>query len=108
MLPPDVLRVIGCDAAEYDVAGNRVAADADEIEVTAVARVAADRFPPYFQAAAAAKLAMEFCVPLTGNQNAHALLNALYENELRAAKFADSASAPAKPIGNFPLLSARF
>jgi hypothetical protein len=108
LLPPGVLRVTDCDAAEYDIVGSRVAAAADEIEITAIVRAGADLFPSYFQAAAATRLAMEFCVPLTGNQNARALLNALYENELRAAKFADSASARVLPIGDFPLLSARF
>jgi hypothetical protein len=108
LLPTDVLRIIGCDADGYEIAGNKITAEPDEMEIIAVARAGAERFPSYFQTLAATKLAMEFCIPLTGNQNTYALLNALYENELRAAKTIDSAAIPAKSSGGSSLLSARF
>jgi hypothetical protein len=107
-LPADVLRVVGCDRRDYQIAGRAITADADEIEITAIARIGPESFPPYFAAAAATKMAMEFCIPLTGNQNTLALLNALHENEMRAAKFIDSASAAIRPIDDFSLLSARY
>jgi hypothetical protein len=37
-----------------------------------------------------------------------ALLNALYESELRTARFIDSTTATPRAIENFPLISARF
>jgi hypothetical protein len=107
-IPRDVLRIADCDAAGYEVIGNKITAAENEIEITAVARANADQFPSYFQTLAATRLAMEFCIPLTGDQNTYAMLNALYERELGGAKFIDSAAAPAKPIGRFSLLSARF
>jgi hypothetical protein len=107
-IPSEILRVIACSARDYEIAGNVINAKADAIEITASARVGAESFPPYFAAAAATRLAMEFCVPLTGNQNMFALLNALYESELRTARFIDSTTATPPAVENFPLITARF
>jgi hypothetical protein len=108
LIPADIIRVIGCSAAKYEILGNRIAADADEIEIYATARIGTESFPAYFAAAAATKLAMEFCIPLTGSQNTLAILNALFESEMRAAKFIDSAAGTNQSIGEFSLISARF
>lgn len=108
IIPGNILAVNHCDAASYEIAGDKIIADADEIEVFATARVDAESFPPYFAAAAIAKLAMEFCIPMTGNQNLYAMLNALFESKLRSAKLIDSASAPSRGIGEFSLTTSRF
>jgi len=107
-IPETVLRVLECRPSAYEIAGGVIRADGGEIEITAIARVGPDSFPPYFAQAAATKLAMEFCIPLTGNQNTFALLNALCESELRTARFIDSTTARPQAIENFSLLSSRF
>jgi hypothetical protein len=108
LIPAEILRITGCNCPNYEITGNRINANADEIEITATTRVAPEFFPPYFAAAAIAGLAAEFCIPLTGNQNTFALMNALCENELRNAKFIDSTTSAPQFIKNFSLLSARF
>jgi len=108
VMPPNALRVIGADVPGYEISGDKIFAPASELEITAIIRVEAGSFPPYFAALAATKLAMEFAVPLTGSQNAFAMLNALFERELTSAKFIDSASATPPKIENFSLLTTRF
>ena len=107
ILPGDILRVMECDA-KYEIRGNRIFSDAERIEISATARVGAEMFPPHFAMAAATRLAMEFCVPLTGDRNAFALLNAMWGGELRQAKFIDSAARIAPAIKNFSLITTRF
>jgi len=105
--PSEALRIISCDNPRHDAVGDRIKSDADKIEITAVARVGAESFPAYFSAAAITKLAMEFSIPLTGNQNTFAILNALFEAELRAAKFIDSSFGANQAIADFPLITVR-
>jgi len=108
LLPGDILRVINSSAPKYELAGDKITAAADKIEISGVARIGAESFPAYFIQPAVTKLAMEFCIPLTGNQTTFAILNALFDSELRTAKFIDSASNPNQSIGNFSLLTTRF
>ena len=105
--PRSALRVISCDHPAFEVVGNKIFCPAASIELIAVARAEVEDFPAYFAAAAATKLALEFCVPLTGNQNVYAILNALFESEFRAAKFIDSSFGANQAILNFPLVTVR-
>ncbi|MDR1026911.1 MAG: hypothetical protein LBL46_00660 [Rickettsiales bacterium] len=106
-MPSDILRIMECDA-KFEVAGNKIFSKADKIEIAAIARANPENFPPHFAMLAATRLAMEFCVPLTGDRNAFALLNAMWESELRQAKFIDAAGRPAGAIKNFSLIETRF
>ena len=108
LIPSDVLRILSCDRKKYDVRRNRIVADGDKLEITCVVRTTPESFPPYFAAALTTKLAMEFCVPLTLDKNNFAFLNALYENELRFAKFLDSSFGANQEIENFSLINTRF
>jgi hypothetical protein len=65
-------------------------------------------FPSYFVSLAATRLAMEFCVPLLGDQSVFRTLVALYESELQTAKFIDSTTSINPAIENFSLLDTRF
>ncbi|MCL2338636.1 MAG: hypothetical protein FWC51_01625 [Proteobacteria bacterium] len=108
LIPTDVLRVLNCDARHYEIRGNRLIAASDAIAVDTIARVGVESYPSYFVSAAASRLAMEFCMPLTDNQNTFNTLAALYESELRAAKFIDSTMASSNDIAHFSLIAARF
>lgn len=107
-IPADVLRIIDCDCKDYEIDGGKILCDYPEIEITSIVRVAADKLPAYFISLLTIKLAMEFCVPLTGNQNTFALLNALFAAEFNTAKFIDSSSAKTNSIDDFSLISTRF
>jgi len=107
-IPGDILRILNSSAPNYELAGDKIMAASDKIEITGIARIGAESFPAYFIQPAVTKLAMGFSIPLAGNRNTFAILNALFESELRAAKFIDSASNPNQSIENFSLLTTRF
>lgn len=105
LIPADVLRVLKCPGR---ICGNKITAGPDTISILATVRVAAESFPSYFVSLAATKLAMEFCVPLVGDQTVFRMLAALYETELQSAKFIDSTTSVSADIENFSLINARF
>lgn len=105
LIPSDVLRVL---TPGGDVVGNKIIASTDKITISACTRVGIDSYPGYFVSLVATKLAMEFCIPLLGDQTVFRMLAALYETELQSAKFIDSTTAPSTKIDNFSLINARF
>ena len=105
VIPSDVLRVINTPGK---ISGGRITAPGDKISITALVRVAPESFPCYFVSLAVTKLAMEFCVPMTGDQAVFRMLAALYETEYGSAKFIDSTTTTAANIDNFSLINARF
>lgn len=105
LIPADVLRILKTPG---NIMGNRIVADPDSITIIAVVRKTPDVYPSYFISVAATRLAMEFCMPLTGNQNIYRMLVALYESELQTAKFIDSTTSVPNGISDFSLISSRF
>lgn len=105
VIPTDVLRVLKSNG---QISGNIISAPTDSLTITACVRVDVDKFPSYFIPVAVTKLALEFCVPLSGDQTVFRMLAALYETELQSAKFIDSTVAPGAKIENFSLLDSRF
>ena len=105
IIPSDVLRVIKTPGK---ISGGRIIAPGEKISVVAITRVAPESYPCYFVSLAATKLAMEFCVPMTGDQSVFRMLAALYETEYGSAKFIDSTTTAAANIDNFSLINTRF
>lgn len=106
LIPSDCLRIIKCDG---EICGNKILAPGEStISIKCLVRVSPDEFPGYFSSLAATRLAMEFCIPLLGEQSVFRMLAALYETELQSAKFIDSTTAAASAIDNFSLISTRF
>ncbi len=105
LIPSDVLRVISVSGS---IVGNRIYSDSDSVSVTAVVRVLPEKFPGYFASLVATRLAMEFCIPLLGDQTVFRMLAALYESELQTSKFIDSTICPSSAIGKFSLIDTRF
>ncbi len=105
IIPADVLRVI---KAPGKIFNGRISAPGEKISIVAMVRVSPEAYPCYFVSLAATKLAMEFCVPMTGDQSVFRMLAALYETEYQSAKFIDSTTTTAANIDNFSLINARF
>ena len=105
LIPENVLRVLKSDG---HIIGKYIESDKDSIDILAVARVSPDVFPAYFVSVVATRLAMEFCIPLTGNQSVFRMLTALYESELQTAKFIDSTTSLSDGIHDFSLINSRF
>lgn len=105
LIPSDVLRILKTPGR---VVGNRVYSNAETVSVTAIVRTAPEQYPSYFISLAATRLAMEFCIPLLGDQTVFRMLVALYETELQTAKFIDSTTSVTSAIEDFSLISSRF
>ena len=105
LIPSDVLRVLKTNGR---VIGDKIYSDSDNISVIAITKTAPEKFPSYFASLAATRLAMEFCVPLLGDQTVFRMLVALYESELQTAKFIDSTTSVCDSVSDFSLISSRF
>lgn len=105
IVPENVLRILRCAGRVY---GNKIFSDLDNVSMLAVIRTDTERFPSYFVSLAATKLALEFCIPLTGNQQMLRTLISLYESEYQNAKFIDSTTDINSGIEQFSLINARF
>lgn len=105
IIPENVLRIIKCSG---HICGNKILADSDTAKLLAIVRVDTQKFPSYFVSVASTKLAMEFCIPLTGNQQMFRTLVSLYESEFQTAKFIDSTLDNNPGIRDFSLINARF
>lgn len=105
LIPANVLRVLKTSGR---INGNKIICDGDTTQITAIVKTPPESYPGYFVSLAATRLAMEFCIPLMGDQTVFRMLTALYETELQTAKFIDSTTAPSDGIPDFSLVNVRF
>lgn len=105
LIPSNVLRVLKTSGR---VMGNKILGDGDTAKIIAIVKTAPESYPGYFISLAASRLAMEFCIPLMGDQTVFRMLVAMYESELQTAKFIDSTTSISDGVSDFSLLSARF
>ncbi|HLO77113.1 MAG TPA: hypothetical protein VK196_11725 [Magnetospirillum sp.] len=112
-LPADFLRALSAGmegqgfGVSYRIAENRLHADADELVLTYIFRPDERTFPPFFDQALIARLAAEFCIPLTESTSRAELLYRLAEDEFRRAKLADGQQDTPQAITDFPLVEVR-
>lgn len=112
-LPADFLRVLSAgiggrgSGLTYRLNGNRLLCDADEVTLTYVYRPDESAFPPYFDQMLMARLAAEFCLPLTESTTRAQFLFRLAEDEFRRAKLIDAQSHTPSAITDFPLVEVR-
>ncbi len=107
-LPAGFLRAISAGrGVPFRLFEDRLHTDAPQVVLTHIFRPDEASFPPFFAAALVARLAAEFCIPLTENTARTQLLSQQAEAELRAARRADSQQATVQAIGGFPLISVR-
>jgi hypothetical protein len=64
-------------------------------------------FPAFFVSALVARLAAEFCLPLTENSNRAERLARLADDELRLARLVDSQQSTPGKVEDFTLIEAR-
>ena len=113
-LPDDCLRVWTAgsggagDGLQYRLHGGYLQADAEDVVLTYIAAVdEEDGAPAYFDSVLTAKLAAEFCVPLTESTSRAESLNRQYEQEFARARLADAQADTPPRIRRYPLIDAR-
>jgi len=112
-LPPGFLRALSAGTGDrgrgvpYRIQEGRLHADADNVVLTYIFRPDESAFPPFFAQSLAARLAAEFCLPLTESASRAEMLFRLAESELRAARQIDSQQDTPRGIEDFPLVSVR-
>lgn len=112
-LPPQCLRVISAGTGNrsrgvtYKIAGRRVFSNASDIILNFITRPSESDFPPFFDMALIARLAAEFCIPLTDSTSRWEGLQELAERELRRAKLVDSQEDTAPRFEDFSLIEER-
>jgi len=113
-LPADFLRALSAGhsgrgaGVEYRIAERRLHANASQITLTYIFRPNEESFPPFFDQTLIARLAAEFCIPLTESTSRADSLHALAEREYRRAKLIDSQQDQPGQIEDFTLTEARF
>lgn len=112
-LPVGFLRALSAGGAgagqglAYRIIEGRLHCNAEAVTLTYIFRPDEGAFPPFFTAALVARLAAEFCIPLTEATSRAQLLFQQAESELRTARHADSAQATPRALHDFPLITAR-
>lgn len=112
-LPADFLRALSVGVADsgrgvpYRIAERRLHADADAMVLTFIFRPAEAAVPPFVDQALIARLAAEFCIPVTENTSRSEMLHRVAEEELRRARLIDSQQDTPRAIEGFPLVEVR-
>jgi len=112
-LPNDFLRAISAGTGgrgrglNFRIARNALHTDADSVMLSYIFRPAEEEFPPYFDSVLIARLAAEFCIPVTeGTSRAEAMFR-LAEIEFSRARQIDAQQDTPTRIEDFSLINAR-
>ncbi|MBU6234533.1 MAG: hypothetical protein KGQ41_01700 [Alphaproteobacteria bacterium] len=112
-LPNDFLRALSAGSGgrgrglDYRISRNVLHTDADSVLLTYIYLPDESEFPPFFAAALIARLAAEFCIPLTESTSRAEALYRLADDEFRKAKQIDAQQDTPARIENFPLVDVR-
>ena len=113
-LPNDFLRAISAGQGtrgrglNFRIARNTLHTDADSVVLTYIYRPEEAEFPPYFDTALIARLAAEFCIPLTENTSRSEALYRMAETDYARARQIDAQQDTPNKIDHFPLTDTRF
>ena len=112
-LPADFLRAPSAGSPGrgrglgYRIVGTTLQSDADQVTLTYVYRPPETAFPPFFDQVVIARLAAEFCLPLTENSSRAEVLAKLAEMEFRRARLIDNQQDSQLGLEDFTLIEAR-
>ncbi len=112
-LPPDFLRALSAGPTgrgrglTYRIAEARLHSDSDQLVLTYIFRPDETGYPAFFDQALIARLAAEFCIPLTESTSRAETLFKLADAAFREAKIIDSQQATPGRIEDFSLITVR-
>jgi hypothetical protein len=91
----------------YQIVNRQLHSDAEEVVLRYLFRPSEGDFPAFFVSALVARLAAEFCLPLTENSTRAERLARLADDELRLARLVDSQQSTPAKVEDFTLIEAR-
>ncbi|MCW5773744.1 MAG: hypothetical protein KIT16_19030 [Rhodospirillaceae bacterium] len=112
-LPADFLRALSAGpegrgrGLDYRIAERRLHTGADSVVLTYVFRPDESAFPPFFDQALIARLAAEFCLPMTESTTRAEALFRLAEAEFRRARLIDAQEETPARVEDFTLVEVR-
>ena len=109
-LPADFLNALAVNGGrerEWRLAAGHLHAHPSEVRLAYLFRADEAAFPPWFEDALAARLAAEFCLPVTENASRAETLARHAETALRRARRTDALHDPAPAPARFPLIEVR-
>ncbi len=113
-LPADFLRALSAGGGTgagrglaYRIVERRLHTNAESVTLTYIFRPDESAFPPFFDLTLIARLAAEFCLPLTESTSRAELLSKIAEQEFRRARLIDAQEETPPRIEDFSLLEAR-
>jgi hypothetical protein len=111
-LPRDFIRLLslendGGKITRFELGDRAVSCSAETAWLGYVARLPEGSFPPWFDLALIARLAAEFCLPLTESSTRADYLFKRSETQFREARLADAQQSTPHAIDDFSLISAR-
>ena len=111
-LPRDFIRLLsleneGGKITRFELRDRAVLCAGETAHLSYVARLAEGSFPPWFDLALIARLAAEFCLPLTESSARAEYLFKRSEDQFREARLADAQQSTPHAIDDFSLISAR-
>jgi hypothetical protein len=112
-LPNDFLRAISAGVSalgrglKYRIFQNTLQCNSNEVTLTYLARPAEADCPPFFDTAVIARLAAEFCIPITESTARAELLFQLADKEYARAKLIDSQQETPVAVEDFTLIETR-
>lgn len=112
-LPADFLRALSAGPTgrgrglSYRIAETRLHSDSSQLVLSYVFRPDESAFPPFFDQALIARLAAEFCIPLTESTSRAETLFRLADRAFKEAKTIDSQQSTPGRIDDFSLINVR-
>lgn len=111
-LPAGFLRALSAGVGrgrglDYRIHERRLHTDAPAVVLTYIFRPEETEFPPFFDQALIARLAAEFCIPLTDSTSRSEMLAKAAEDELGRARAIDAQQDTVQTIDEYPLIGVR-
>jgi hypothetical protein len=112
-LPNDFLRAVSAGSGgrgrgtHYRIARGALHTNAEAVTLTYIFRPEEEEFPPFFDSALIARLAAEFCIPVTENTSRAEALFRLGEGEYARARQIDAQQDSPGRIEDFTLIDVR-
>jgi hypothetical protein len=112
-LPVDFLRALSAGSGArgrglvYRIVDQRLHTSVSEVFLTYIFRPAEVDFPPFFDQLMIARLAAEFCIPVTESTSRAEMLYRISESEFRRARLIDAQQDTPLAIESFPLVEVR-